>query len=1471
MSELPAVKIQYGFNKSYPGSWTAQGVGAQTAPYKRGWYPQLPVLDAPAAAFCRVKKWLYIGGTFTTVNGAALPYLTRVSLEDGVVDAAFLPALDAAVAALATDGENLYVGGSFTVIGGQALPYLARLDVNGNVDVAFQPTPDAAITALTAKTGAGVYAIGSFTAIGGEARVKLAELGKNGLATAFNVGGFTVGVPMTAAYELAQNMLYIGGTFVDVAGTGRTRLAKVHGDTGALQAWNPTANNTVRTLALNYPLVYAGGDFTAAGGSARTGLVCIDQAGVATSWDVSAFALQVYSMALDSNKGIMFAGAIAGAIGLKTDTSGVGALAWNANPDGAVEAVLHYKSTVFLGGNFTTVDGIGATTVTNASAVAVPFPLFRDADTIFVKQTGAYSGAVGSYADPLRSMDYALGTGQSFDDQSAAGNNLTVTGVVQNPPESWTDPSKGYWMAGPFNDSNYLNVPAAIGTAFAASNAFTVQFDVWLESLAAINTVWDWENATGEVIVSVATTGAVNFNIHGTTATSAAGVITARGWYTITAEKNPSGNTKRVWVSQPGKTPVLVINTTQSATLGANTSDRLGRDRANASRYLVGFMGPVFFMNAAVASTLGPRMDWRDSYSANCKGYYPMQTKCALEGDVDFKYVCILDSEVYEEWFNWHVEGTSLYANDGCAPTFKPRVGAKPGTYGARVAGREVFFTPSGANAYIYVSKTGSDSTGARGNSALPFLTIAGACAAAGVTANDVVQFLDSAVYSENVNPGTSVYLQAASGQVPTITRGVAGTFLQGGILGMSGILLRCPAESAGTFAPAGYPVFYDCTLNNVAITNTTQVVLVNCVLAGASTVSDNASTLGSYFHNCYLSGTSKVTADDSPSLTALNCTFALTGTVATDAALEIKGSNSSSKNFAYVASCLFTLAGKTLAIYAQEIVGASSNKAFIASRCSIDASGLTTYNVSSVVYMGGNQNLTMCLYVTTKTVIYGPCNTPAGFALVAVGAAYSNFFAGFRNCAMLGAANGTSILGFHGNFTQHVTAASGIYNKIKNCSSINAAYEGFYFYDTAGTTDFSGLIDSGSTSGIAANSAVTVNYSTTNLIGANVTGTSFLQATPGVLGGADGDENLALSSVSPGLFNGDANGLTDQGINWAWNTNQAASAVFNGITFDGDKNMGAGLANVSGVATGLEFLTFTALGVAGLLGKEGASLLNCEGASTNGPAFRIGGVSSRVRRSIAWGCAGTGFLFGAPDLLDENNSSWGCENGHHDTASAVGTLTDSIHSDNGTDVTANEPVTYSAVGSIGADVDVDSTSTRKNPLYIDPYTGNLALQTLAAAYPFNSPAKGTGTDGADMGAYEAEYGTLTETYIELSMKGADAESGWLNPTDIPWQYVAIKGSEGEKPAGSSYSTAKATKRQWELRWGGTANMPQTQLIALNEVYRDAGPIKVAFDGRTFIPCIVLKSNAAKNDQIDGLYTNSDVPRPLDSLILREL
>jgi hypothetical protein len=81
--------------------------------------------------------------------------------------------------------------------------------------------------------------------------------------------------------------IYLGGSFTQVEGATRNRLAACNATTGALLPWNPNANNVVRALKVSPAgtRVYVGGDFSAVGGAARSRVAALSpSSGAAFGW-----------------------------------------------------------------------------------------------------------------------------------------------------------------------------------------------------------------------------------------------------------------------------------------------------------------------------------------------------------------------------------------------------------------------------------------------------------------------------------------------------------------------------------------------------------------------------------------------------------------------------------------------------------------------------------------------------------------------------------------------------------------------------------------------------------------------------------------------------------------------------------------------------------------------------------------------------------------------------------------------------------------------------------------------------------------------------------------------------------------------------------------------------------------------------------------------------------------------------------
>ncbi|MEI6664278.1 MAG: delta-60 repeat domain-containing protein, partial [Actinomycetes bacterium] len=134
---------------------------------------------------------------------------------------------------------------------------------------------------------------------------------------------------------------YIGGSFTSVDSVTRNRAAHINSDGSLDSNWNPNLNSTVRALAVSGSTVYLGGDFLNVASSTRN---------YAAAVSIS-----------DTGNGS----------GGSCITSYLGSgcrMSWNPNLNNAVYALAVSGTTVYLGGNFSTV---GGTTRNFAAAVSI--------------------------------------------------------------------------------------------------------------------------------------------------------------------------------------------------------------------------------------------------------------------------------------------------------------------------------------------------------------------------------------------------------------------------------------------------------------------------------------------------------------------------------------------------------------------------------------------------------------------------------------------------------------------------------------------------------------------------------------------------------------------------------------------------------------------------------------------------------------------------------------------------------------------------------------------------------------------------------------------------------------------------------------------------------------------------------------------------------------------------------------------
>lgn len=250
---------EIGWVEFEPQAWTnlASGVSANGSPY----------------ALLAVGSDVYIGGAFTIAGGVSVNNVAHwdssarrwYALGSGV---------NAAARAFATDGTNIYVGGDFTTAGGVSAKRVAKWDPVAKSWSALGDGLNGAVAAL-AFDGTNLYAGGKFSSAGAVAANGVAMW--DGIAeewVALGDGVNSTGFVRAAVWD--GEGLVIGGQFTNVSGVAAANVARYSPASGVWSAMGSGiplgAGRWVAALAAEGADVYAGGTFTAQGGSPGNGI-----------------------------------------------------------------------------------------------------------------------------------------------------------------------------------------------------------------------------------------------------------------------------------------------------------------------------------------------------------------------------------------------------------------------------------------------------------------------------------------------------------------------------------------------------------------------------------------------------------------------------------------------------------------------------------------------------------------------------------------------------------------------------------------------------------------------------------------------------------------------------------------------------------------------------------------------------------------------------------------------------------------------------------------------------------------------------------------------------------------------------------------------------------------------------------------------------------------------------------------------
>jgi PKD repeat protein len=187
-------------------------------------------------------------GSAPGVNTVVRSNILAYSLSTGNLITSFAPSLNAEAFSIAAspDGSRIYVGGSFTQVNGATVWRIAAINATtGQLITSFLPKPAGPVRAIVA-TATSVYMGGLFSTVGTEQRPGVAEASAaNGAVTAFApqvTGGRVNGLVLSPD----KTQLIIGGQFTAINGSSNPGygLGSVSTADGSLLPF--AANNTVR-------------------------------------------------------------------------------------------------------------------------------------------------------------------------------------------------------------------------------------------------------------------------------------------------------------------------------------------------------------------------------------------------------------------------------------------------------------------------------------------------------------------------------------------------------------------------------------------------------------------------------------------------------------------------------------------------------------------------------------------------------------------------------------------------------------------------------------------------------------------------------------------------------------------------------------------------------------------------------------------------------------------------------------------------------------------------------------------------------------------------------------------------------------------------------------------------------------------------------------------------------------------------
>lgn len=1069
-------------------------------------------------------------------------------------------------------------------------------------------------------------------------------------------------------------------------------------------------------------------------------------------------------------------------------------------------------------------------------------PTFNDSNAYFISKAGKDSNA-GAAAAPKLTLGSLFQAAASTADYSGNGYNLTATGspVIQTTPLYPLPPAGMSHIAGGFSSSNYYSGPSGLKTAMSSLSAFTLEGWFYIPGTQTPQQVVYMNTGNGVTSVFVSgSSGAqkLNFQVSGTTISSAAGTIVNNRWYYFAGVfTSAATNGQKLWLGTSPQDAAVVAQGTLTSTTGTVSDIRIG-DFSTSSAIPTDFVGRVAFSTVARTSFPTP------GGSTNLAGLYTFNTPPLMQS-APKSYIVIQDSGTYREalyspWAYDLLTPFSIYAADGKTPVFDLTRGASAGEYGPNNSTRTA---PSSANYYINQT-AGNDGTGTRNDPSKPFKTINAALADGSVTNNDVFLITDSGIYTENLTmPATPTGLTVASaaGQIPVLRPAALAATAGHIALGNTGAgatfdnlifdgrrtgggLVSGSAGGSATFSNCAVRYYATGALGGMTMTTTASL------WSGVPAIADATSLLsatGSFFGGNVAGSSLEAVSLGGAQSNLTTCTFtnyAITAATSTKSNLWNR--------------CLFQ--NCTMVVNHTAAVVAT----YTFSACYLDKANLVVKAPNTA-----NTQLVYCNFINCFQRANG-ASFAAGFQLLPVGGSFGGtLVASLSSCAAIG--NTANFL-----ISDRATA------NLTNITSVNGGTYGVRFGAyTQGITD--NLVSTGDANGWSADGTSSATLGT------------YYEYNASLISTATGSENITLSANDPGIL-GSQGGLLDLGVDQAaWDI--VCPITLNGLTFSGVINTDAALKSSLNTPVVAQFCSFLGLGTYGASGGDGSSFTDCYFA-TNGHAVKISKTATTVQRCVGLGCGGAFILNRGEYATVDHDTAWACQYGLYDGYGTISTaLTNNIFSGSGAyDYSGDSVFSYSCIGTLDPDRagSVDQYSTRFDPLFRAPVAGDLRIQAIAAGSYFDSPCLGTGAAGADMGAYTFAYGTATTSWTLLDFGAQDILGNFYrNPDRVVRREMPIKLAEADQENGGIFSVYATVKREYEFTWESNTNdMPRQQTEDMRQMFMSfTNKLEIDFGfGQGWVPAYFARQAGFEYTDMTGFYSSAEQPIPVRSMVVRE-